>query len=147
MYGTIAKVAVPGDTAGFLLILGINRIAIDLTSSAVMSSVSQFIGFLVIFIFPRTDHPKDPTLQPLYRTKSGESLVPRSDEEAASDEDVVSIPSTSRSTAVNNNDPVSRAKLSEPRQGSALSTPEFWMIAFIMSMCRSSLIATSNQPF
>jgi hypothetical protein len=114
-----------------------------------MSSLSEFIGFIVIFIFPRPERPKsrDRSRQTLLRTKSSESLVHRSDEDDVSDEDVVSIPSTSRSLAVNNNDTLPRVKIPEPVRASALSRPEFWMIAFIMSMCKSSLLATSKRRF
>ena len=104
-----------------------------------MSSVSEFIGFLVIFVFPRPDLPKDRTGQALLHTKSSESLIHRSDEEVGSDEDIESIPGTSDMVTVNNDEPVARAKHPEPLRNSALSKPDFWMIAFIMSMCTSSL--------
>lgn len=109
-----------------------------------MSSVSELIGFLVIFIFPRPDHPKDRTRQALLHTKSSESLIRPFEEEVGSEEDIESIPSTSQVVTVNNKEPVARAKHSEPFRSSALSKPEFWMIACIMSMCMSSLIYKSN---
>lgn len=120
-----------------------------LTTVAVMSSLSEFIGFVVIFRYPRSERPKsrDRSRQTLLRNKSSESLVRRSDEDDASDEDAVSIPSTSRSVAVNNNDSLPQVKVPEPVRASALSKPDFWMIAFIMSMCKSSLLSTSERRF
>jgi hypothetical protein len=139
----LCRAILPASSLCWVLALCQSR----LTTIAVMSSLSEFIGFIVIFIFPRPERPKsrDRSRQTLLRTKSSESLVHRPDEDDASDE-VVSIPSTSRSVAINNNDSV-RVKPPEPVRASALSRPDFWMIAFIMSMCKSSVRSTSHRRF
>ena len=135
MYGTIAKVAVPGDIGAFLLILGILTLPTALIAIAVMSSVSEFIGFLVITVLP--SQTSGQLRQPGYRHKGGDSLIV-SDEDSrndtASDDDAASLTSCSRSQPLSTPVVAHRVKSAERPRNSALATPDFWMIAFIMSM-------------
>jgi hypothetical protein len=139
MYGTIAKVAVPGDTGSFLLILGtLTRVSIVLTVAAVMSSVSEFIGFIVISIFPSQSQKKVQIRQPFYRHKTGDPLISNDEDsrdDVVSDEETLSLPGSSRAAT-----PLTghHTKTAEPTKYAALSKPDFWMIAIIMAMRTTS---------
>src|SRR5436309_2882022 len=109
-----------------------------------MCSVSEFIGFIVISIFPNHSQGAIHNRLPFYRHKSGDALLLPVDEEPrqdmTSDEDTTLSPSNGNLQDV----PVHPIhKSTEPIINPALSNPDFWMIAFIMSMCifyRSQII-------
>lgn len=148
MYGTIAKVAVPGDTGAFLLILGTSlSLSVSLTRAAVVSSVSEFIGFLVISIFPSHSQKIGRTRQLINRNKSADSLIVNDEEsrdDIDSNEDIVSLPSNSRTLPLPTPPPVHHAKSVALTRNPALANPDFWMIAFIMSMRTFSLVSYSD---
>lgn len=107
-----------------------------------MSSVSEFIGFIVISIFPSQTQKTARIRQPVYRHKSDDALInhdEESGEDFGPDEDTASLPSSSRAQIA----PaaalaVLHAKPAEPPKNPALTKPDFWMIAIIMSMCKIS---------
>jgi hypothetical protein len=141
-------VAVPGDTGAFLLILGTTMcLSISLTRAAVVSSVSEFIGFLVISIFPSHSQKIGRTREPIYRNKSADSLIindEESREDVDSNEDIVSLPSNSRTLPIPTPPPVHHAKSVALTRNPALANPDFWIIAFIMSMRIFSLVTRSE---
>jgi hypothetical protein len=109
----------------------------NLTSVAVMSSVSEFIGFIVISVFPSQNPKGANTRDPFFRQKSDDALIAndeRSSEDTDSDVDTVSLPNSSRAQLVPAALAVNRPKPAEPSRNPALSKPDFWMIAIIMSM-------------
>jgi hypothetical protein len=102
-----------------------------------MSSVSEFIGFIVISVFP-SQSPKGAKIRDtFFRQKSDDALIAndeRSGEDTDSDEDTASLPNSSRAQLVPAIVAVNRPKPTEPSRNPALSKPDFWMIAIIMSM-------------
>ena len=99
-----------------------------------MSSVSEFIGFIVISIFPSQSQKEAQIRQPFYSHKSIGTLVVNDEEssdETGSEDDTVSLPSSSRARVAPS---VHHVKPVEPAQKPALTNPDFWMIAVVMSM-------------
>jgi hypothetical protein len=103
-------------------------LAVHSNVSAVMTSLSEFVGFAVISIFP-TQLPKP--AQPrrsLQRHKSDDALISdgRSRDGIDSDDDVVE---RSDSTLL-----VPHVEPKDTTPHPAFSKPDFWMLACIMSM-------------
>lgn len=102
-----------------------------------MSSVSEFIGFIVISIFPYQAQRGPRIRQPLQRNKSSNALVPSNEEfrdDPISDDDIMPRPRGQRSQDSSTPNTVHRTKPSESANHSALAKPDFWMMAFIMAM-------------
>jgi hypothetical protein len=102
-----------------------------------MSSVSEFIGFIVISIFP-TQAQKGPRIrQPFHINKSSDALIP-GDEESIdgliSGDDTIPRPRGQRAHDNSTPNIVHHIKASESANHSALAKPDFWMMALIMAM-------------
>jgi hypothetical protein len=122
-------------------------ISIPLIRAAVVSSVSEFIGFLVISIFPSQSQKIGRTRQSIYRNKSADCLIVNNEEsrdDVGSNEDIVSLPSNSRTLPIPTPLPIHHTGSVAPAGNSALANPEFWIIAFIMSMRIFSCVSNSN---
>lgn len=102
-----------------------------------MSSVSEFIGFIVISVFPSESQKGAKIRDLFYRQKGDDALIANdegSGEDTDSDEDTTSLPNSSRAQLVPAALAVNRPKPAEPSRNPALSKPDFWMIAIIMSL-------------
>jgi hypothetical protein len=123
MYGTIAKVAVSGDTASFLLIL------------SVMTSVSELIGFVVIRVFPHPPHSSSriPLIPEDEGRKSDDALIANGEssrEPTISDEETATLTGAPEQIS-----PESISNKHTEGSKSALMQHDFWLIATIMAMC------------
>ena len=121
--------------------------SIPLILAAVVSSVSEFIGFLVISIFPSQSQKIGRTRQSIYRNKSADCLIVNNEEsreDIGSNEDIVSLPSNSRTLPIPTPLPIHHTGSVAPAGNPALANPEFWIIAFIMSMRIFSRVSNSN---
>ena len=125
--------AVPGDTGSFLLILGMSS-RLCPNDLAVMTSVSEFIGFLVIQVFPGQTLKHSWSRRVLYRPKVDEpSLSGDESPDDISDEAARILPSEDRQHAPTSI--VAQPVLPlEPSSRPALRNPDFWTMAIIMSM-------------
>jgi hypothetical protein len=101
-----------------------------------MTSVSDLIGFFVISVLPH--HPKSGVLRkPLRRHKSDDALINSEDDSpdtTASEDDGLIVPRIRRDRSVTPPGVVYPAKPVSHVPRPALGNPDFWIIAFIMSM-------------
>jgi hypothetical protein len=102
-----------------------------------MSSVSGFIGFVVISIFPSQISKTVRIRRPTYPHKSGDSLIVGDDErrdDPLSDEDTTPLASNQRAHDAASSAALLLADPVESANPPALTKPDFWILAFIMAM-------------
>jgi hypothetical protein len=132
MYGTIAKVAVPGDTGGFLLILG-TFFQVKSSFTAVMTGVSEFIGFLCIKNLPSQCVGRSHIHKHLKPHKSGDALLANDanihrDSGSETDGQGRELPA-----------PVRPRPTDQAPSHSALRQADFWILATVMLLRTSDV--------
>lgn len=141
----------PGDTGSFLLILGIS-FAVCSDNIAVMTSVSEFIGLLVIQVFPGQSLKYSWSRRRLYRQKIDEpSLSGDESRDDIPDEDVRILPAGDREHTPTTILAQSISSLESSAPRTALQNPDFWILAVIMSMrifplCRVEVASERMWP-
>lgn len=106
-----------------------------------MTSASEFVGFIVISVFPSNDEKDNRTRRAFYQHKSNDALLANVEDgqEVNSSEDETTNLTINHRQHDAPEQPlpssVSRSKSPERPKGPALTKPDFWMIALIMSMC------------
>src|SRR5271170_3075583 len=112
-----------------------------------MTTVSDFFGLIVISVFPQ---PSNNSLarKPLRRRKSRDALITSDEDSGGSVESDEDMPTRPRSRGARSATPpgvVHHAKPVDQVPRPALGKPDFWILAFIMSMRTPSLSSPSNQ--
>jgi len=125
---------VPGDTASFLLILG-TSFAVCSDNIAVMTSVSEFIGLLVIQVFPGQSSKYFWNRRRVNRQKNDEtSLSGDESRDDIPDEAVRILPAGDHEHTSTTTLGQSMSSLESSAPRTALQNLDFWILAVIMSM-------------
>ena len=118
-----------------------------------MTSVSEFIGFLVIQVFPGQSLKYSWSRRRLYRQKSDEpSLSGDESRDDIPDEAVRILPAGDREHTPTTTLAQSTTSLESSAPRPALQNPDFWILAVIMSMrilprCRAEFPSQRVWPY
>jgi len=112
-----------------------------------MTTVSDFFGFMVISVFPRPSN-NGLARKPSRKHKSHDALITSDEDSAGSMASYEEVPTRPRSREAHSATPPSFVHHTKPVDHvprPALGKPDFWILAFIMSMRTPSLSSLSNQ--
>jgi len=113
-----------------------------------MTTVSDFFGLIVISVFPRRPTNTSLARIPSRRHKSHDALITSDEDSAGSMASYEEVPTRPRSREAHSATPPSFVHHTKPVDHvprPALGKPDFWILAFIMSMRTPSLSSLSNQ--
>ena len=110
-----------------------------------MTTVSDFFGFIVISVFPQPSS-NSLTRKPLRRQKSRDALITSDEDSGGSMASYEDVPTRPRSRGGRSTTPPGVVHHAKPDQVArpALGKPDFWILAFIMSMRTPCLSSVSN---